>query len=111
MDQLIQRVLDDSDAALRAHFGTKSETEYQALGEFSDCSRRAMSSLVKSMRGLDIPAPDDPETSMLDTLEAAYIELAERRDDVCQGAAVLEMLFDALLMQYTVAIYRLKMVP
>ena len=108
LEQLIRKVLDDANAAHRAHLLTESYSAHMALAEFYDAAREKVDAIVESGIGLDLPLPEADEETPLALLEAAYVELVEKRDETCQGASVMENLYDELLHVYTSAIFKLK---
>ena len=105
---VIDIVFADADAAHRAHLATQSYAQHVALGDFYEEAREKVDKLVENMIALDLPAPEPDEANMLTHLESRYVELAGGRDELCQGATVLENIFDELLQVYTRAIYKLK---
>jgi len=107
LEQLIRKVLDDANAAHVEHLITESYSAHMALAEFYDASREKVDAIVESGIGLDLPLPES-KVSILAYLEAAYVELAEKREETCQGATTLENLYDELLHVYTSAIFKLK---
>ena len=101
MDKLLDVVFDNADAAHLQHLISKSYAEHMALAEFYDA-------IVEAAIGLDIPGPSKATSPILAQLEQGYVDLVEMRDEICQGATVLENLFDNLTAAYTTALYKLK---
>lgn len=107
MDKLIDLVFDNADGAHLQHLVSKSYAEHEALAEFYDAARAATDAIVEAAIGLDLPGPSEG-APILAQLEKGYVDLVEMRDEICQGATVLENLFDNLTATYTKAIYKLK---
>ena len=108
MDKLLDVVFDNADAAHLQHLISKSYAEHVALAEFYDAARAATDAIVEAAIGLDIPGPSKATSPILAQLEQGYVDLVEMRDEICQGATVLENLFDNLTAAYTTTLYKLK---
>lgn len=108
IEELMMKVFDDADQAHHQHLISESYAEHVALGEFYEGAREKVDAIIESAIGLDLPMPATLSTPILETLEAAYVELVEKRDDITQGASVLQNLYDELLHVYTSAIFKLK---
>lgn len=108
MNKLLDLVFENAEAAHRQHLVSLKYSEHMALGEFYEGARTAVDAVVESAIGLELPVDPDKAVEMLPKLEEGYVKLVEMRDNVCQGATVLESLFDVLLEQYTTAIYKLR---
>ena len=108
MDQLIDLIFDDADAAHRQHLATESFSEHEALGEFYADVRSSIDAFVEVGTGLDLPPAASPETPILNTLEDSYVSLKEMRDTVCQGDSTLENLFDNITGCYAKTLFKLK---
>ena len=108
IERLLTQVFADADSAHRAHLISESYAEHIALGDFYDAAREKVDAIIESAIGLDVPPPSPPDTPILELLETAYVDLAERREETCQDASVLQTLYDELLHVYTTAIFKLK---
>lgn len=108
MDQTLDLVFADADAAHREHLLAESLSQHEALGEFYEGARDAVDAFVEAAIALDLPLPEDRDTDMLARLEASYVELMEGRDAACGGDATLENLYDELTSVYLKGIYKLK---
>lgn len=108
IEELMETVFADADSAHRQHLISESYAEHVALGEFYAGAREKLDAIIESAIALDLPMPTALDTPILETLEAGYVELVEKRDDVTQGASVLGSLYDELLHVYASAIFKLK---
>ena len=108
MDKMIDLVFSHADQAHIQHLASESYAEHMALAEFYDAARAATDAIVEAAIGLDIPGPSKATSPILAQLEQGYVDLVEMRDEICQGATVLENLFDNLTAAYTTALYKLK---
>lgn len=108
MDQTLDLVFADADAAHREHLLAESLSQHEALGEFYEGARDAVDSFIEAAIGLELPLPEDREPNMLTRLERSYIELIEGRDVACAGDPTLENLYDGVTSVYVKAIYKLR---
>jgi len=108
MDEILDLVFDDADAAHREHLLAESLSQHEALGEFYEGAREAVDSFIEAAIALELPLPEDREASMLKRLEASYVSLVDGRERACQGDATLENLHDELAAVYLKAIYKLR---
>lgn len=108
MEQIVDLIFDDADAAHRQHLATESFSEHEALAEFYGSVRSALDSFAEAAMGLDIPPIETGETPILNKLEESYIALKDMRDGACQGDTTLENLFDGITACYTKTLFKLK---
>lgn len=106
MDEIVDIVFGDADAAHRAHLATESFAQHMALSEFYSKVRDAFDAFAEASIGLDMPPPTAED--MVAKLEDSIIQLANVRDDACGGSPILENLFDEVTGVYASALYKLK---
>jgi len=106
VNELLDVVFANADAAHRQHLASESFAEHEALGEFYADARVAADAFTEAAIGLDVPPPDGDDP--IAVIEGGLIELADMRERVCQDNPTLLNLFDELTAVYARALFKLK---
>lgn len=106
VNNLVDLVFADADAAHRQHLATESYAEHMALGSFYEDVREGMDSLAEALIGMG-QRPEPSPGSMLDQLRNSFVQLQNLRA-ICDGVPAAENLFDNITATYLTAIYKLS---
>jgi DNA-binding ferritin-like protein len=104
LDQLINLVFGDADAAHKQHLATETLQEHEALGEFYSSVRDAVDSTAEAIIAIGQVPSGEPD--MLARLQNSFRELESLRP-VCDDVKPIENLFDNIGAAYLKAIYKM----
>lgn len=107
MNELLDVVFTNADAAHRQHLASESFSEHEALGEFYAGARSAADTFAEAAMGMDVPPPI-ADGDIVGEIENGLIQLANMRDNTCGDSPILLNLFDELTAVYARALFKLK---
>lgn len=107
VNQLIERVFRNRDAAHLQHWQTDSYARHEALGAFYEAVIEKLDAFVETYQGtFGLVAGDEKDVSQ--KLSEEIVWLHENRSDICNGVPALENLIDEITALHMKTLYKLQ---